>query len=119
MSELQRYSFPGNVRELENMIKRVVVLESEDMIVEEIREKRSCAPRRGENLRALLEEVEQTAGDIPLREVGRRVAQEAEREAIDGMLQHTNWNRKQAARLLHVSYKTLLQKIRECGLEPE
>jgi DNA-binding NtrC family response regulator len=34
------------------------------------------------------------------------------------MLEHTHWNRKQAARLLGVSYKTLLQKIRECGLEP-
>jgi two-component system response regulator AtoC len=54
-----------------------------------------------------------------LREVGRRVALEAEREAIDRVLQHTHWNRKQAARLLGVSYKTLLHKIRDCGLEPD
>jgi two-component system response regulator AtoC len=47
------------------------------------------------------------------------VAQEAEREAIDRVLQHTQWNRKQAARLLGVSYKTLLHKIRDCGLAPE
>jgi len=40
------------------------------------------------------------------------------RETIERVLHQTNWNRKQAARLLHVSYKTLLQKIRECGLEP-
>ncbi len=119
IGELQRYAFPGNVRELENMIKRVVVLESEEAILEEMRENSRSGPRRGETLRQLLEEVEQTAGDIPLREVGRRVAQEAERETIDGVLQHTNWNRKQAARLLNVSYKTLLQKIRDCGLEPD
>jgi two-component system response regulator AtoC len=50
--------------------------------------------------------------------VGRRAAQEAERETIDRVLHHTQWNRKQAARLLRVSYKTLLQKIRDCGLEP-
>jgi len=49
--------------------------------------------------------------------VGRRAALEAEREAIDRALHRTQWNRKRAARLLGVSYKTLLQKIRECGLE--
>ena len=65
-----------------------------------------------------IEEIEETAGEIPLREVGRRAALEAERETIDRVLHHTNWNRKQAARLLGVSYKTLLQKIRGCGLEP-
>jgi DNA-binding NtrC family response regulator len=43
---------------------------------------------------------------------------EAERATIDRALHYTNWNRKRAARLLGVSYKTLLQKIRGCGLEP-
>ena len=56
---------------------------------------------------------------MPLREVGRRASQEAERATVDQVLNHTNWNRKQAARLLGVSYKTLLQKIRGCGLEPD
>jgi len=72
----------------------------------------------GSTLLRLIEEIEATAGQIPLREVGRRAAQEAERETIDRVLHHTQWNRKQAARLLRVSYKTLLQKIRDCGLEP-
>ena len=59
------------------------------------------------------------APDLPsLREVAARVSMEAERETIDRVLEHTHWNRKQAARLLNVSYKTLLQKIRACGLEP-
>jgi len=66
----------------------------------------------------LIQEVELTAGEVPLREVGRRAAHEAEREAIGHVLHRTNWNRKQAARILGVSYKTLLQKIRGCGLEP-
>jgi two-component system response regulator AtoC len=118
MRALDRYGFPGNVRELENMMKRIIVLESESQILDEVlRADRSGRPP-GSSLLRLIEEIEATAGEIPLREVGRRAAQVAERETIDRVLHHTNWNRKQAARLLGVSYKTLLQKIRDCGLEP-
>jgi two-component system, NtrC family, response regulator AtoC len=116
--ELDRNSFPGNVRQLENLIKRIVVLGREDAILAELRESRGSA-RGGDALRDLIAGFEETAGAIPLREVGRLVAQEAERETIGRVLQHTQWNRKQAARLLGVSYKTLLHKIRDCGLAPE
>ena len=82
------------------------------------------APERGRGtgpsrLELLLEEMEETAGEVPLREVGRRAALEAERNAIERVLQQTGWNRKQAARILGVSHKTLLQKIRDCELAPE
>jgi DNA-binding NtrC family response regulator len=101
------------------MVKRIVVLESEQSILDELAERARGERRRPGRLRELLEELAENPANLPLREVGRRAALEAERETIEHVLSRTHWNRKQAARLLGVSYKTLLQKIRECGLEPE
>ena len=112
----ERHPFPGNVRELENLIKRIVVLGSEEPIVRSLVAAERAQARRARRFQSLLREVEESAGDLPLREVGRRAALEAEREAIEQALMLTHWNRKHAARVLGVSYKTLLQKIRECEL---
>lgn len=114
---MNQYGFPGNVRELENMIKRVIVLESEVSVLSDLRRPRSSRSERRAELDAILSEMEETAGDLPLREVGRRFALEIEREAIEHMLKLTGWNRKQAAARLGISYKTLLQKIRDCQVE--
>jgi DNA-binding NtrC family response regulator len=115
---LQHHAFPGNVRELENWIKRIVVLGSEEPVLRGIVSSERAQARRAHRFRTLLREVEESAGELPLREVGRRAALEAEREAIEQALLLTHWNRKHAARVLGVSYKTLLQKIRECELTP-
>ncbi len=114
---LLRYAFPGNVRELENMAKRLVVLGNEEAVLKQLYGEGPGVDGTGK-LVTVVDELERSAGQQALREVGRRAAAEAERQVILWTLQRTQWNRKEAARLLGVSYKTLLQKIRECEIGP-
>ena len=117
LSALEGHGFPGNVRELENLMKRMVVLGSEAPILRELGAKsRGQGRRRFEDL---LAEVEESAGRVPLKEVGRRASVLAEADTIARVLDGTHWNRRRAALLLGVSYKTLLAKIRECELTPD
>jgi len=113
------HPFPGNVRELENLIKRVVVFESEEQVIAALARGRGRGAGQGPAaFSKVLDEMEATAGQVPLRDVGRRAAIEAQRETISQVLEQTGWNRKEAAELLGVSYKTLLHKIMDCGLTP-
>jgi len=109
------HSYPGNVRELENLVKRLVLFQDEERVFREILASRERAV--ASSFRRLLEEAERTAGQVPLLEVGRRAAIEIEHEFIDRALVSASWNRRRAARMLGVSYATLLQKIHELGIE--
>jgi two-component system response regulator AtoC len=106
MDLLARYRWPGNVRELENVVRRMVVLTDGEQAFE-------ASARHELSPLARLEST--TEG---LRDIARRGAREAERKALAEVLERVKWNRSEAARILRVSYKTLLNKISACGLEP-
>jgi two-component system, NtrC family, response regulator AtoC len=121
------YSWPGNVRELENFIRRLVVLGDSQRAHRDLldRIKASSAghavppaiPGRNSGLAP-----ESIASGTPLvaafdlKAIARCAAREAEHAALIEVLERVRWNRMAAARILKVSYKTLLSKLTECGI---
>jgi DNA-binding NtrC family response regulator len=133
------YAWPGNIRELENLVKRYVIVGNEAQIIRELSTHKPTltpAPAVSSVTAAKASPVEETrpsTSAIPitsakgngadanapsLLEIGRRAAMTAEREAIERVLTQTRWNRRQAARILKVSYKALLNKLKAIE-EPE
>ena len=148
------YDWPGNIRELENMIKRVVILQDEQLVVREIERNMqrahalaaapvAAAVMMGAGIPAALggpiptvsypppalpepEPVDESepvtedgapeSGGGSLATVAKAAAMKAERAAIEQTLRQVHWNRRKAAQILGVSYKTLLNKIKECGI---
>ena len=106
MNVLQKYHWPGNIRELENLVKRYVILGSEDVISSDL------VARDQEYLNPDIN----FEGPISLKKLTRQAVRELERKVILKVLQANHWNRKQAARALSISYRALLYKIRDAGL---
>jgi DNA-binding NtrC family response regulator len=109
----QEYAWPGNLRELNNFIKRYLILGDEQLAIKELQPKSDGSgaqfgppPKNGES----------AGGAGGLKSLARSAKDEAEAEAITKALDETNWNRKQAAALLKISYKALLYKIRQYGI---
>jgi two-component system response regulator AtoC len=106
-----QHDWLGNIRELENLIQRFVVLKNEDEILKEL-----CSLAEENKLPEKKRTEEPIKGKNSLREVHKTAVRHAEKEAIHKALQKTNWNRKKAADLLNISYKSLLNKIKECEI---
>ena len=110
-----QYDWPGNVRELENVIKRIVILDGEETVIHDLWGTDISGGKEGEIFQG---EMDSTVG-LNLKEIGREASHKAEREAIQRALLRTRWNRREAAQLLQVSYKALLYKIREYGIDKQ
>jgi two-component system response regulator AtoC len=109
------YHWPGNIRELENAVKRVVVLGTARPVHLEIVGSLGRGSRPAGTGLAHAAPVNPDA-PISLKDIARQAAREAERVAIKEVLDRVHWNRAKAARLLQISYKALLYKIVQCGL---
>ena len=148
----QTYEWPGNIRELENMIKRIVILQDEQLVVREMTKTTRHAPAYAAagvaagpsrqpagppvGVSDEREDAEFSDADLAedegepqpeepvamapvgsrLADVAKAAAMKAERSIIEDTLQQVHWNRRRAAEQLGVSYKTLLNKIKECGI---
>ncbi|PYN38726.1 MAG: hypothetical protein DMD98_03340 [Candidatus Rokuibacteriota bacterium] len=110
MARLMEHAWSGNVRELENAIRRMVVLTDGEQAFEALAARGRHEHAATSRPAALITES--------LREIARRGAREAERKALEEVLERVHWNRAEASRILKVSYKTLLNKIAECALAP-
>jgi two-component system response regulator AtoC len=112
MAACLEYSWPGNLRELSNFIKRYLILGDEKLAIAELNPKSDGSG--GQRSEGGTKAAESSAGG--LKSLSRSAKDEAEAAAITQALEQTNWNRKQAAVLLKISYKALLYKIRQYGI---
>ena len=105
------YPWPGNLRELENFIKRYVILEDDEGSLRELVEMSSTRQRTSPR------EERPAPKEQGLKALVRGLKDEAEMEAIADALEKTRWCRKDAAKMLGISYKALLYKMRQFNLD--
>ncbi len=101
---LQEYSWPGNIRELRNVVKSMVALGNDSVVT---------------GLGSLVTGTRFPNGQtekVSLKQTARAASRQAEKELIMKVLARTHWNRKRAAEQLQISYKALLYKLRQIGL---
>jgi len=107
MEVFLRYDWPGNVRQLENVVKRYLILPDADVMSE---------LRSGGNETTV---ATVPTGTVSLKEVAGHAAEVAEKEVVLRVLEETGWNRKESARRLKISYKALRNKLKKWQLVRE
>jgi two-component system response regulator AtoC len=117
------YHWPGNIQELEDLIKRIVVDGAGNSVAQKLRvhKKYRAITDSYQDISTLagLKDVKKHLKDldnISLKKIGGIFMERAEKKLVKKALESTNWNRKRAAKLLDISYKSLLNKIKEYGL---
>jgi two-component system, NtrC family, response regulator AtoC len=109
ISSLQDYHWPGNIRQLENLTKRYVILGSEEAILSELRDREAD----------VFKFIIPPQGEVSLKQITRQAVRQVERKVILKMVEASNWNRKRAAKRLNISYRALLYKLKEAGVPSE
>lgn len=109
MKFLQKYNWPGNIRELENVMKRYVVVGREEVIAKSL---------ENDHEEEFNPEEVPVDGVIKLKDLTRQAVKQIERKIILKTLEAHRWNRQSTARALSISYAALLYKMREAGVPP-
>lgn len=116
LNACQNYSWPGNLQELENFVRRYLVIGDDDLALKEL------TRAAGGEIRGAMTRSSGIEGDSRqdsgLKSLVDSVKGETERNAIGAALEKTHWNRKAAAKLLKVSYRSLLYKIEHYRMSP-
>jgi len=130
LQKLSEYYWPGNIRELQNVLKRVLVLGNWDDIIDGFdygcgspnafhQKSETVQPSIPSSHNSLFKNGH--APDLEsfsLKEIKKEAMDKVEKEAISYILEKTGWNRSRASKILKISYKTLLYKISELGIQP-
>ncbi len=115
---LVAFRWPGNIRQLENVVRKMIVLRDPDLIVRELASIEGDAAPGSQDSDALASERKKASFEpSSVLQQASRAKQEAEAEAILQALHNSRWNRKQAAALLQIEYKTLLYKMKKLAIE--
>jgi len=109
LEAFMKYSWPGNIRELENMVRRLVVLKDEKYVLKDLALPAEAPPRAGVAV--------DLSEPLSLKQMSKRKTVEVERDAILKALVESNWNKKKAAQALNISYRALQYKIKEYGID--
>jgi two-component system response regulator AtoC len=104
---MQNYHWPGNIRQLENLIRSYVLIGSEEALAAELMPEQ---PRGGITTEIDLSEP------ISLKNITRQATHDLERQIILKVLQANSWNRQKTAKWLQISYRSLLYKLSEAGM---
>jgi len=110
MDSFLRYDWPGNVRQLENAVKRYLILPDMNVNLSELKDQTSSSATAPVAAKP-------KEDNMSLKDVGTRAAEQAERELVLRVLEETSWNRKQAARRLNICYKALLNKLKRWQID--
>jgi len=106
---MQKYDWPGNIRQLDNLVRSYVLMGSEEALVGELAGEEKTTAK-------VLPDVD-VSQPISLKVVTKKATHELERQIILKVLKANNWNRQKTAKWLKISYRSLLYKLNEVGAE--
>jgi DNA-binding NtrC family response regulator len=123
IEKLKNYHWPGNVRELQNVLKRYLILRADENDIENLNElERVDAPTRNtKNYNISINFDYTNLGDgksLPLKKLKQKITDKFEKQIIYYVLENVEWNKTKTAKILNISYKALLYKIKNFKIKP-